>query len=505
MTNFDYWKMTSDKPSFVLQDSMPELLPPSDDLEQLKRALAALKKARARIDALEQARSEPIAIIGIGCRLPGDCDTPEAFWQLLREGRSAMRDVPPDRWDAQAYQAASPDEPGKMQSSLSGYLSQVDQFDPHFFGISPREANAMDPQQRLALEAAWEALEDAGIVPASLAGSAVGVYIGIGINDYGRLQIPGQAADPTLMDNYFIQGNALCITANRISYALDLRGPSMAIDTACSSSLVAIHTACQSLRSGDSTLALVGGSNIILAPDNSIGLGKFLAPDGLCKTFDSRADGYTRGEGSIIFVLRRLSDAVAAGDRIYALIRGSAINQDGFSSGLTVPNGAAQEAMLRAALQNAGIEPGEVDYIEAHGTGTSLGDPIEANALGAVFAPGRAAGQELLIGSVKTNIGHLEAGAGIAGALKAVLALYHGEIPPSLNYLRPNPLIDFDALRLRVVTQRTPWPLGDHPRRAGVSSFGFGGANSHIILEEFPHPQPLSQRERGEAWCSRIK
>jgi acyl transferase domain-containing protein len=355
---------------------MADQTSPTQDLDQLKRATSALKKAHARITALELARSEPIAIVGMACRLPGNADNPRAFWQLLREGGSGMVQAPPDRWDVSAYQASTPDEPGKLQSSLGGFIDDVDQFDPHFFGISPREANAMDPQQRLTLEVVWEALEDAGMIPATLAGSSTGVFIGIGLNDYARLQIPGQATDPTTIDNYFLQGNALCITANRVSYALDFQGPSMAIDTACSSSLVAVHTACASLRNGDTSLALVGGSNLILAPDNSIGLGKFLAPDGICKAFDSRANGYTRGEGCVVLVLKRLSDAAASHDRIYALIRGSAINQDGFSSGLTVPNGVAQETMLRAALKNARFQPGDFDYVEAHGTGTSLGDPI---------------------------------------------------------------------------------------------------------------------------------
>ncbi len=477
---------------------MTDINQPTDDLEQLKRAVNALKKARARIDTLEQMRSEPIAIIGIGCRLPGGANTPQAFWELLRSGTNAVVQPPPGRWEGYDYLASRPDEPGKMQSALGGFLDAIDQFDPHFFGISPREAHAMDPQQRLALETAWEALEDAGIIPATLAGSLTGVFIGIGLNDYARLQIPMQAADATLIDSYFIQGNALCISANRISYALDLRGPSMAIDTACSSSLVAIHTACQSLRNGDSSLVLAGGSNILLAPDYAIGLGKFLAPDGLCKTFDSRANGYTRGEGVVMFVMKRLSDALSAGDRIYAVIRGSAINQDGFSSGLTVPNGDAQEAMLRAALHNAGVQPEDIDYVEAHGTGTSLGDPIEANALGAVFASTRKPNQDLLIGSVKTNIGHLEAGAGIAGVLKVILAMFHGAIPPSLNFIKPNPLIDFDRMRLRVVTQLTPWTQRDHPPRAGVSAFGFGGANSHVIVEAAPAAADQTSDEPGE-------
>jgi acyl transferase domain-containing protein/acyl carrier protein len=475
---------------------MPEPTSNNNDLDQLKRALSALKKARARIDSLERAHSEPIAVIGIGCRLPGDANTPQSFWELLRSGRSAIVEPSLDRWDARAFQDTDPDMPGKLQSSSCGFIQDVDQFDPHFFGITPREANAMDPQQRLALEASWEALEDAGIIPGSLAGSNTGVFIGIGLNDYGRLQIPGQALDRATMDPYFIQGNALCITANRISYVLDLRGPSMAIDTACSSSLVAVHNACHSLRSGESTLALVGGSNVILAPDNSIGLKNFLSPDGLCKAFDSSADGYTRGEGVIILVLKRLSEAEAARDRIYAVIRGSAINQDGFSSGLTVPNGVAQEALLRAALNNSGLSPDDIDYVEAHGTGTALGDPIEANALGAVFAEGRESGGELLLGSVKTNIGHLEAGAGIAGMLKVVLALYHAEIPPSLNFIEPNPLIDFEKQRLKVVTALTPWPKKDRPSRAGVSSFGFGGANAHTILEAY-QPESMAASENS--------
>ncbi len=457
----------------------------NDDAGQLKRALVALKKLRAKLDTIEQARTEPVAIIGIGCRLPGGVNSPAAFWHLLRNGLAAITEVPAGRWNASAF--FDPDEgPGTVRTKYGAFIQDVDQFDPHFFGIAPREAASMDPQQRIVLEVAWAALEDAGLVPARLAGSRTGVFVGIGLNDYSRLQVPDQTLDPRLIDNYFTSGNALCITPNRLSYLLDLRGPSLAIDTACSSSLTAIHVACQSLRSGESTLALAGGVNLILAPATSISLTKFLAPDGRCKTFDARADGYARGEGVIVIVLKLLSRAVADGDSIYAVIRGDAVNQDGFSSGLTVPNGVAQQAMLREALANAGVQPEQIDYVEAHGTGTALGDPIEANALGEVLGRTRADGHYLAIGSVKTNIGHLEAGAGIAGLVKVALALKHGELPPSLNYTSPNPHIPFDELHLRVQTRLTPWPRRDHPPLAGVSSFGFGGTNAHAILQAPP-------------------
>ncbi|MBI5563326.1 MAG: type I polyketide synthase [Chloroflexi bacterium] len=457
----------------------------NDDAGQLKRALVALKKLRAKLDTIEQARTEPVAIIGIGCRLPGGVNSPAAYWHLLRNGLDAISEVPAERWNAAAF--FDPDEaPGTVRTPYGAFIQDVDQFDPHFFGIAPREAASMDPQQRIVLEVAWAALEDAGLVPARLAGSRTGVFVGIGLNDYSRLQVPDQTLDPGLIDNYFTSGNALCITPNRLSYLLDLRGPSLAIDSACSSSLAAIHVACQSLRSGESTLALAGGVNLILAPATSISLTKFLAPDGRCKTFDARADGYARGEGAIVIVLKLLSKAVADGDSIYAVIRGSAVNQDGFSSGLTVPNGVAQQAMLREALANAGVRPEQIDYVEAHGTGTSLGDPIEANALGEVLGRLRTAGHYLAIGSVKTNIGHLEAGAGIAGLVKVALALKHGELPPSLNYTSPNPHIPFDELHLRVQTRLTPWPRRDHPPLAGVSSFGFGGTNAHAILQAPP-------------------
>ncbi|WP_129674290.1 type I polyketide synthase [Candidatus Chloroploca sp. Khr17] len=456
------------------------------DLEQLKRALVALRKLRARVDEVEQAGREPIAIVGIGCRLPGGVTEPMAYWELLRTGRDAIAEVPVDRWDNEAYWSSEPDVPGKIPTRFGGFLEGVDQFDPHFFGISPREAASMDPQQRLVLETAWEALEDATIVPGRLAGSNAGVFIGIGLNDYGRLQVPAQAADPTLIDTYMTSGNVLCITANRLSYVLNLHGPSMAIDTACSSSLVAVHQAVRSLRHRECDLALVGGSNVLLAPDISISLNKFLAPDGRCKFGDAQADGYVRGEGVVMLVLVPLRRALAEDLPIYALIRGSAVNQDGYSSGLTVPNGVAQQAMLRAALADARVTAHEVSYVEAHGTGTALGDPIELQALGTVLGVGRPADRPLLVGSVKANIGHLEAGAGIAGLVKAALALKHRVIPPSLHFTQPNPHIAFAQLGVQVPTMARPWPSGDGPRLAGVSSFGFGGTNAHVILEEPP-------------------
>jgi myxalamid-type polyketide synthase MxaB len=458
----------------------------AQDLEQLQRALVALKKMRARLEAVEQAQHEPIAIIGIGCRFPGGANNPEAFWQLLRNGVDAISEVPPDRWDIDQVYDPDPTVRGKLQTRHGGFIKDIDQFDPDFFGIAPREAAAMDPQQRLVLEVAWEALEDAGQVPARLAGSQTGVFIGIGLNDYSRIQAPDQILDPTLLDIYTISGNTLCITANRLSYALDLRGPSLAVDSACSSSLVAVHLACQSLRKGESSLALAGGVNALLSPDTYLTLTKFLAPDGRCKTFDARANGYVRGEGAAVVVLKTLSKALADGDEIYALIRGSAVNQDGYSSGLTVPNGVAQQALLREAVKNAGIEAWKVSYVEAHGTGTSLGDPIEANALGAVYGVGRPVGNRCAIGSVKTNIGHLEAGAGIAGLIKVALALKHGEIPPSLHFETPNPYISFSALSLQVQEHLAPWPQSQEPALAGVSSFGFGGTNAHAILEAAP-------------------
>jgi acyl transferase domain-containing protein len=453
-----------------------------------QRAVLALKLEQARQAPRERPLAGPIAIVGMACRVPGARNL-AAFWRLLRNGVDAIREVPAERWDANACYDPDPDAPGKMNTRWGGFLDGVDQFDAHFFGTSHREAVQMDPQQRLVAELAYEALEDAGLAPAGLAGSAVGVFLGISNNDYARLQLD----DPLRCDPFAGTGSALCIGANRLSYLFDFRGPSIALDTACSSSLVAVHMACQSLYSGESSLALAAGVNLILSPAVTMAFSRagFMAPDGRCKTFDARANGYVRSEGAGVIVLKPLAAALAAGDRIYAVLRGSAVNQDGKSNGLTAPNRLAQEAVLRGACARAGVEPCRVQYVEAHGTGTALGDPLEVQALAAVYGPGRQPNNPCRIGSVKTNIGHLEAAAGIAGVIKVALSLYHKEIPASLHFQRPNPHIPFAELPVRVQTDLAPWPADQGPALAGVSSFGFGGTNAHVVLEEAPAPAPV--------------
>jgi len=423
--------------------------------------------------------SEPIAIVGLGCRFPG-ADGPDAYWSLLEHGVDAIREVPADRFDAHPIYDERPAIPGKLNTRWGGFLDGVDRFDPHFFGISPREASRIDPQQRLVLEVAWEALEHAGIAPADLAGSPTGVFLGISGNEYSRLQF--EHLDD--IDPYAGTGNAYSIAANRLSYTLDLRGPSLAIDTACSSSLVAVHQAMHSLRAGESDLALAGGVNLILFPDVTVyfSQARAMAADGRCKTFDERADGYVRSEGCGMVVLKRLSDARRDGDRVIAVIHGSAVNQDGRSNGLTAPNSLAQQAVIRQALTNAGVSPADIHYLESHGTGTALGDPIEVQSIRAVMEAGREPDQPLFVGSVKTNMGHLEAAAGVAGLMKAALALQHGSIPPNLHFTRWNPYIDMAGSQLQVPTRLLPWPESDRPRLAGVSSFGFGGTNAHLII-----------------------
>ncbi|MCW3841499.1 SDR family NAD(P)-dependent oxidoreductase [Micromonospora yasonensis] len=439
-------------------------------------------------DRVEQ--DEAVAIIGIGCRFPGGVDGPESFWQLLTEGRDAIREVPADRWDAEELHTDDPAVPGRTTTRWGGFLDRIDQFDPHFFGISAREAARMDPQQRLLAEVTWEALEDAGVAAEDLAGSATGVFIGIATNDYGQLTFE----DLDRVDAYTGTGNAFSIAANRLSYLLDLRGPSIAVDTACSSSLVAVHQAVASLTRGECTLAVAGGVNVVLSPALAINFSKAgaMAGDGRCKTFDARADGYVRAEGAGVVILKPLSRAVADQDPIYGVILGGAVNQDGRTNGLMAPNPHAQEAVLRHAYERAGVPPEQVGYVEAHGTGTLLGDPIEAKALAAVVCADRDPQRPLLIGSVKSNLGHLEAAAGIAGLIKTALVLRHREIPPSLHYEQPNPHIPFARLALRVADTRQPWPTGDAPAVAGVSSFGFGGTNAHLVLREPPRPAPTA-------------
>ncbi|WBB80642.1 type I polyketide synthase [Micromonospora sp. WMMD882] len=454
----------------------------TEALSPLKRALVAIETLQARLDEVERARTEPIAVIGVGCRLPGGADGPDAFWARLRDGVDLVSETPADRWDVDAYHDPQQSTPGTMGSRDGGFLDQVDRFDPGFFGLSLGEAASMDPQQRLLLEVAWEALEHAGQRPAALAGTATDVYVGISTWDYSLLL--GGAPIRGL------SGTAFSIAANRLSYLFDLRGASLAVDTACSSSLVAVHLACRSLRAGTARAALAGGVNVMLWPATTAAFSQvgMLSPDGRCRTFDAAANGYVRGEGAGMVVLKRLRDARADGDRILAVIRGSAVNQDGHSNGLTAPNGVAQEEVLRAALADARIAPRQVDYVEAHGTGTTLGDPIEVRALAVALGAGRDPDRPLTLGSVKTNTGHLEAAAGITGLIKVVLALRHGEIPPHLHLRELNPHVDWDALPLRVATGRAPWPSPPGERVAGVSSFGFGGTNAHIVLGDAPPP-----------------
>ena len=433
-----------------------------------------------------------IAIIGIGCRYPGKANTPDAFWQLIRNGVDAVSEVPSSRWDAQAIYDPNPAAPNKTNTRWGGFLDQVDQFDPQFFGIAPREVATMDPQQRLLLEVTWEALEDAGQIPEQLRGSKTGVFIGIGTHDYSIMLWQQPVNDP-----YATMGTGNCIAANRLSYLFDFKGPSLAVDTACSSSLVAVHLACQSIWTGESDMAVAGGVNVLLLPTVTAGFSKggFMSGSGRCKSFDATADGYVRSEGAGLVVLKPLAQAQADGDPIYAVIEGSAVNQDGFSQGMTAPNAQAQAAVLKAAYQQAAVDPAKVVYVEAHGTGTKLGDPVEAQALGAVLSEGRGAAKEAasspqqaecmapcLIGSVKTNIGHTETAAGVAGLIKVALMLKHREIPPSLHFKQPNPTIDFEQLRLRVQTELAPIEQTSEPIYMGVNSFGFGGTNAHVVL-----------------------
>ncbi len=431
---------------------------------------------------------EPIAIVAVACRFPGAPD-PEAFWEVLSGGVDAIREVPEDRFDIDEFYDPDPETPGKIYSRFGGFLDEIDGFDPEFFGISPREAVWIEPQQRLMLETSWEGLERAGYSPAALRGSRTGVFVGVAANEYAHL-LSAESVDK--IEPYFITGNALNAISGRVAFALGLEGPAVAVDTACSSSLVAVHQACQALHSGDCDLALAGGVNVLLSPVTIIAASRarMLSPNGRCATFDAAADGYVRSEGCGVLVLKRMSDAVRDGDRICAVIPSSAVNQDGASSGLTVPNGGAQQRLIATALARAGLAGGDVDYLEAHGTGTPLGDPIEVQAAGAVYGVARDADRPLLIGSVKTNIGHLESASGAAGLIKVVLSLQHEMLPQSLHFETPSPHIPWDSLPVRVVDKAIPWQANGRPRRAGVSSFGFTGTNAHVLIEEAPAQSP---------------
>ncbi|MEU0373252.1 beta-ketoacyl synthase N-terminal-like domain-containing protein [Streptomyces sp. NPDC006283] len=429
--------------------------------------------------------AEAVAVVGIGCRLPGGIDTPDAYWTFLLEGREAVGDLPEGRWDGYAGRPGA----GRALRSAprrGAFLADAAGFDAAFFGITPREAELMDPQQRLTLEVGWEALEDAGIAPHTLAGSDAGVFMGAGSDDYGRQMLE----DLPAIEAWSGIGASLCAIANRLSYVLDLRGPSLVVDTACSSSLAALHLACQSLRMRECTHALAGGVHLVAAPGLSLVLDAAGAtsPDGRSKSFDAAADGYGRGEGVGVLVLKRLEDALADGDVVRAVIRGSALAQDGRTNGIMAPSGAAQEQVVRAALRQGGVEARSVSFVEAHGTGTRVGDPVEVNALARVFGAGRPEDRPCMIGSAKANIGHLEAGAGVAGVIKAVLALQHGIVPPTANIQELNPDIDWAASGLSVPTLPVPWPKEDTVRRAGVSGFGYGGTVGHVVLEQAPVP-----------------
>ena len=436
---------------------------------------------------------EPIAVIGLGCRFPGEIHSPESLWQFLCDGRSAVAEVPADRWSP--FDDGSPEVAAALSRTTrwGAFLSDIDAFDAEFFEIMPREAAKMDPQQRLLLEVAWEALEHAGTPPSSLRHSQTGVFVGACVSEYGYLA----STDLPAVDAWANTGGALSIIANRLSYFLDLHGPSITVDTACSSSLVAVHLACQSLRTGDSDLAIAAGVNLLLSPAVFRGFDQAgaLSPTGGCHAFDASADGFVRGEGCGVAVLKRLTDALRDGDQVLAVVRGSAVNQDGRSNGLMAPNPAAQMAVLRAAYANAGVAPREVDYVEAHGTGTLLGDPIEARALGTVLGRGRSEQSPLMIGAIKSNLGHLEAAAGIAGFIKTVLAVQRGRIPQNLHFQTPNPHIPFDQMRLKVVAEHQEWPSVRRVRRAGVSSFGFGGTNAHVVIEQAPATDPVVQQD----------
>jgi len=467
-----------------VSDASPPGAGKAGAMTPLQRAFLALESARARIAELEAVRADPIAVIGLGCRTPGGGDDPDSLWQLLRDGVDATSPLPADRWDVDGFYNEDPEIPGHIASRRGGFLSQIDGFDPLFFGITRREAQGMDPQQRLLLEVCWEALEHAGQPPDRLSRSATGVYVGLAASDYAYMQL--QTLDRELLDSHFASGIAHSVASGRISYLLGLQGPSLTIDTACSSSLVAVHLACQALRAGECRMALAGGVNLILSPDLYIALSRsrMLAPDGRCKTFDAAADGFARAEGCGVVVLKRLSDARADDDHVLAIIRGSAVNQDGPSSGLTAPNGPAQEAVIREALARAGLSPADVGYIEAHGTGTQLGDPLEMTALGEVFGRARDRAAPLWVGSIKTNFGHLEAAAGVAGLIKCVLSMQHGVIPPHLHFKQPSPHIAWNDLPVQVPTRLMPWEGINGRRIAGVSAFGFSGTNAHIVLED---------------------
>jgi acyl transferase domain-containing protein len=449
----------------------------------LKRAVAALDTTRMQLKASSKRSPDAIAIVGMACRFPGGGDDTQAYWQMLREGGNGIEEIPPQRWDVDTYYDPKPAEPGKMNSRFGGFIKNVDLFDAHFFGISPREALGLDPQQRILLEVCWEALEHAGISPMALKGSQTGVFTGVTTAEYINLL---RVHDDSIVDTSYLTNNTLNGLPARVASFFDLHGPCLAIDTACSSSLVALHTACQSLQQEECSLALCAGVNIILLPDNTISLSQsmMLSDEGRCKAFDRNANGLVRSEGCGVVVLKRLAEAEKDGNTILAIVRGAAVNQDGKSRGLNVANPAAQETLIRKVLAQARVNPAEINYIEAHGLGTALSDSIEMSALNAVFRNSHTVDDPLLIGSVKTNIGHLEAAGGIAGLIKVVLAMQHEMLPQHLHFETINPAINLSAIPAIIPTEPKPWLRTNKKRLAGISSFGFSGTNAHVLIEE---------------------